>query len=75
MTNRLNRLNRYELIKSRLEKQIDILEILRWLRIFQFVTVTNIRKNQSELVSYFEQFNLQKDDTVHEKEAEQRTIE
>ena len=75
MTNRLNRLNRYELIKSRLEKQIDILEILRWLRIFQFVTVTNIRKNQSELVSYFEQFNLQKDDTFHEQEAEQRTIE
>ena len=50
---------------------MDILEILKWFRIFQFVTVSTIRKNQSELVSYFEQFNLHKDDTIHNCQTQQ----
>ena len=42
-----------------LGNQMDVIDILRWLRIFKFVSVLSIRKNQAQLIKYFKEYSLQ----------------
>ena len=37
---------------------MDIIEILKWFRIFKFVTMLTIRKNQAQMVKYFREYSL-----------------
>ena len=41
---------------------MDIIEILRWFRIFKFVSIVTLRKNQAQLVKYFQAYCLQADE-------------
>ena len=47
-------------IEAGLSTQMDIVEILKWQRVFKFLTIASLRKNQVQLVKYFRDFNIQK---------------
>ena len=38
---------------------MDVIEMLRWFRIFKFVAIISLRKNQAQLVKYFQAYSLQ----------------
>ena len=46
------------MLQEGLAKQMDIIEILKWFRIFKFVTMLTIRKNQAQMVKYFREYSL-----------------
>ena len=43
---------RNAIIKSKLNKEIDLVQVVKQLRIMQFISTTLLRRNQSELVAY-----------------------
>ena len=47
-------------IEAGLSTQMDIVEILKWQRVFKFLTIASLRKYQVQLVKYFRDFNIQK---------------
>ena len=46
-------------VEAGLTTQMDIVEILKWQRVFKFLTIASLRKNQAQLVKYFRDYSLQ----------------
>ena len=49
-------------IQEELSKQMDIVEILRWFRIFKFMSIVSLRKNQAQMVKFFKAYTIQAKD-------------
>ena len=45
-------------IEEGLSTQMDIIEILKWFRVFKFVSIITLRKNQAQMVKYFAEYSL-----------------
>ena len=45
-------------LQEDLAKQMDIVEMIKWFRVFKFVTMLTIRKNQAQMVKYFSEYSL-----------------
>ena len=58
-----------------LSAQLDIIDILRWFRIFKFVSIISLRKNQAQLVKYFKVYCLEDEDSKIEDVINQKDIE
>ena len=48
-------------IEEGLSAQLDVIELLKWFRIFKFVSVISLRKNQAQMVKYFREYSLHAD--------------
>ena len=56
------RVKNYEVnseIEEGLASQMDIVEMIKWNRVFKFLTIVSLRKNQAQLVKYFRDYSLQ----------------
>ena len=58
-----------------LSAQLEIIDILRWFRIFKFVSIISLRKNQAQLVKYFKAYCLEDEDSKIEDVINQKDIE
>ena len=38
---------------------MDIVEMIKWNRVFKFLTIVSLRKNQAQMVKYFRDYSLQ----------------
>ena len=48
-------------IEEGLSAQLDVIELLKWFRIFKFVSIISLRKNQAQMVKYFREYSLNAD--------------
>ena len=55
---RVSRLKSSEKVTEALNEQIDIVEIIKQIRIFTFLSMVNMKRSQTELVQYFSNFCL-----------------
>lgn len=54
-------------IEDGLAANMDIIDILRWFRIFKLVSILTLRKNQAQLVKYFRDYSLQENSSCGRK--------
>ena len=45
-------------IEEGLAAQMDIVDMLRWFRVFKLVSIANLRKNQMQMVKFFKEYSL-----------------
>ena len=64
-----------EAIQDALSAQLDIIDMLRWFRIFKFVSIVSLRKNQAQLVKYFKAYCLEDEDSKIEDVISQKDLE
>lgn len=43
---------------------MDIVDMLRWFRVFKLVSIVTLRKNQAQMVKYFKSYTLQADQSA-----------
>ena len=48
-------------IEVGLSEQMDIVEMLKWFRVFKLISIVTLRKNQTQLIKYFQEYSLQED--------------
>ena len=49
-------------VDQNLSEQLDIVEIIRWFRVFKLVAMLSLTKNQAKLVNHFGQYCLNSND-------------
>ena len=52
---------------------MDIIEILRWFRIFKLVSIVSLRKNHAQMVKYFKAYTLQADTSTKVEDGVTKT--
>lgn len=50
-----------EAIEDGLGEQMDIVEMIKWFRVFKLISIMTLRKNQTQLVKYFQEYSLKAD--------------
>ena len=55
---RIQRKKASERIREAMAVQMDVLEIVRWFRIFTFQSMVSLGRGQAELVQYFSAYSL-----------------